>query len=90
MGNGNSRFTISGRVTLLGQGLQDVIVTANGANGVITDADGYYTIPNLTANTYTMTPLLYGYTFGELFNNSVTVGPELHAARTSRPRRTPW
>ncbi|MGB8166735.1 MAG: Calx-beta domain-containing protein [Chthoniobacteraceae bacterium] len=75
VGNGNGRFTISGRVTLLGQGLQDVVITANGANGVVTDADGYYTIPNLAANTYTMTPLLYGYTFGELFNNSVTVGP---------------
>ncbi len=75
VGNGNGRFTISGRVTLLGVGLQDVVITANGANGVVTDAGGYYTIPNLTANTYTMTPLLYGYTFGELFNNSVTVGP---------------
>lgn len=75
VGNGNSRFTISGRVTLLGQGLQDVVVTANGANGVVTDAEGYYTIPNLAVNTYSMTPLLYGYTFSELFNNSVSVGP---------------
>ncbi|MFZ4765170.1 MAG: Calx-beta domain-containing protein, partial [Roseimicrobium sp.] len=75
VGNGNSRYTISGRVTLLGHGLQDVVITANNSNGVVTDADGYYTIPNLAANTYTMTPLLYGYTFGELFNNSVTVGP---------------
>ena len=68
-------FTISGRVTLLGQGLQDVVITANNANGVITDADGYFTIAGLTANTYTLTPLLYGYSFGELFNNSITVGP---------------
>ncbi len=75
VGNGNSRFTISGRVTLLGAGLQDVVITANGANGVVTDSDGYYTIPNLAANTYTLTPLLYGYAFGELFNNSITVGP---------------
>ena len=57
------------------QGLQDVVITANGANGVISDADGYFTIPALTANTYTLTPLLYGYSFGELFNNSITVGP---------------
>jgi len=50
---------------LLGQGLQDVVVQANGANGVVTDANGNYAIPNLrAANTYTMTPLLYGYTFG--------------------------
>lgn len=73
-------FTISGRVTLQGQGLQDVVVTANNANGVITDADGYFTIPNLSANTYTLTPMLYGYTFGELFNNSITVGPSFTGA----------
>ena len=75
-----STFTISGRVTLLGQGLSDVVVTANGANGVISDADGYFTIPNLSANTYTLTPLLYGYSFGELFNNSITVGPSFSGA----------
>ena len=80
VGNGNGRFTISGRITSLGAGLPNVIVTANGANGVITDSDGYYTIPNLAANTYTMSPLLYGYTFGELFQNSVTVGPGFDGA----------
>ncbi len=73
-------FTISGRVTMLGAGLSDVAVTANGANGVITDADGYFTIPNLGANTYTLTPLLYGYSFNELFNNSITVGPSFMGA----------
>ncbi len=73
-------FTISGRVTLLGAGLQDVVVMANGANGVVTDADGYFTIPNLSANNYTLTPLLYGYSFGELFNNSITVGPNFTGA----------
>lgn len=75
-----STFTISGRVTLLGQGLPDVVITANNANGVISDADGYFTIPNLSANTYTLTPLLYGYSFGELFNNSITVGPSFSGA----------
>ena len=80
VGNGNSTYTISGRITAQGQGLQDVVVTANGANGVVTDADGYYTISNLTANTYTMTPLLYGYSFAELFNNSITVGPNATGA----------
>ncbi|MFN0077536.1 MAG: Calx-beta domain-containing protein [Prosthecobacter sp.] len=73
-------FTISGRVTLLGQGVPDAVVTANNANGVISDADGYFTIPNLTANTYTLTPLLYGYTFGDLFNNSIVVGPSFSGA----------
>jgi len=73
-------FNINGRVTLLGQGLSGVVVTANNANGVISDADGYFTIPGLSANTYTLTPLLYGYTFSELFNNSITVGPSFSGA----------
>jgi len=76
----STTFTISGRVTLQGQGLQDVVITANNANGVISDADGYFTIPNLSANTYTLTPLLYGYSFSELFNNSITVGPSFSGA----------
>ena len=76
----SSTFTISGRVTLLGAGLQDVVVMANNANGVVTDADGYFTIPNLSANTYTLTALLYGYSFSELFNNSITVGPSFSGA----------
>ena len=76
----STTFTISGRVTLQGQGLQDVVVTANNANGVISDADGYFTIAGLSANTYTLTPLLYGFSFGELFNNSITVGPSFSGA----------
>lgn len=80
VGNGNSRFTISGRVTAGGVGLPGVLLNANGTNPVITDADGYYTIANLSANTYTVTPLLYGYTFSELFNNSITVGPNFAGA----------
>jgi len=88
-GNGGGRFTISGRVTLGGQGLANVIVNANSANGVITDSDGRYIIPNLAAGTYVMTPLLYGYSFGELFNNSVTIGPNFDGAdfeATESPR----
>jgi regulation of enolase protein 1 (concanavalin A-like superfamily) len=76
----STTFTISGRVTLMGEGLPDVVVTANNANGVISDADGYFTIPNLAANTYTLTPLLYGYSFSELFNNSIVVGPSFSGA----------
>ena len=75
-----STFTISGRVTIGGAGLSDVVVTANNANGVITDADGYFTVANLPANTYSLTPLLYGYSFSELFNNSITVGPSFTGA----------
>lgn len=55
--------------------MANVLLNANGINPTITDSDGYYTIANLAANTYSVTPLLYGYSFSELFNNSVAVGP---------------
>src|SRR5262249_31925915 len=81
VGTGNSRFMISGRITDdAGAGVPNAIVPANGANAATTDSDGDYTITNLTANTYTMTPLLYGYSFSETFNNSVTVGPSFSGA----------
>jgi len=80
VGTGGGRFTISGRVMAGGMGLPGVLLTANGTNPSITDADGFYTIANLAANTYSVTPQLYGYTFGELFNNSITVGPNFSGA----------
>lgn len=80
VGNGGSRYTISGRITQLGAGVPDVVITANGANGVVTDDDGFFTIPNLSSNTYTLTPLLYGFTFSEQFNNSITVAPNFEGA----------
>jgi Calx-beta domain/PKD domain len=80
VGNGGGKFTISGRVTQDGAGLAGVIVNANSANGVITDSDGRYLIPNLAAGTYVMTPLLYGFTFTELFNNSALIGPNFQGA----------
>lgn len=83
VGSGNSRFTISGRITLGADGVPNVGVTANGTNGVVTDDDGYFTIPNLSANTYTLTPLRYGFTFSEQFNNSITVGPNFDGANFS-------
>ena len=73
-------YTIEGRITLDGLGLQDVVVNANNSNAVITDADGNFTIPNLSANTYTLTALRYGYSFSELFNNSISVGPSFSGA----------
>jgi hypothetical protein len=79
-GNGGGRFTISGRITLGGLVVEGVLVNANSANGVVTDSDGRYTIPNLAAGTYVITPLLYGYSFAELFNNSVAVGPNFAGA----------
>ena len=80
VGTGGGKFLISGRVTADGVGLPNVLMNANSSNPVVTDADGYYTIANLAANTYSVTPLLYGYTFNELFNNSVTVGPNYNGA----------
>ncbi len=80
VGNGGGKFTVGGRVTVDGQALAGVTVNANSANGVITDSDGRYLIPNLAAGTYIMTPLLYGYTFTELFNNSAVVGPNFSGA----------
>ena len=83
VGSGNSRYIINGRVTMGGVGLPNVTMTANNANGVITDNDGYYSIPNLVAGTYVVTPLLYGYNFSELFNNSITVAPNYSGANFS-------
>ncbi len=80
VGTGGGRFTISGRVMAGEQGLPGVLLTANGTNPSITDSEGYYTIANLTANTYSVTPQLYGYSFGELFNNSLPVGPNYNGA----------
>lgn len=80
VGNGGGRYAISGRVTALGSGVPNVTVNANGTNSVVTDSDGYYVIPNLSPTTYSMTALLYGYAFSEIFNNSVTVGPNFAGA----------
>lgn len=89
VGNGGGRFTLSGLVTRNGQGLGNVIVQANSANAVITDSAGRYTMPNLPAATYVVTAALYGYTFTELFNNNITLGPsfagaDFEAGATSR------
>jgi regulation of enolase protein 1 (concanavalin A-like superfamily) len=78
-----TKFNIAGRVTAGGVGLPGVLLNANGLNPVITDQDGYYTITNLAANTYAVTPLLYGYSFNELFNNAITVGPSFTGANFS-------
>jgi len=80
VGNGGGKFTISGRVTLSGQGLEGVLVNANNANAVVTDSAGRFTVTNLSAATYTLSALYAGYTFAELFNNSITVGPNFDGA----------
>lgn len=76
VGDGGGRSVITGRVTQDGAGLAGVTVNANSANGVITDSDGYYTIPNLPeATTWVLTPLRHGWTFNPLFGNSVRTPP---------------
>ncbi len=89
VGSSGGKFTINGRVTAGGAGLGNVVILANAANGVVTDSDGRYTIPNLGAATYSLTAALYGYSFVELFNNNITVGPgftgaDFEAAATPR------
>ncbi|MEQ1748466.1 MAG: Calx-beta domain-containing protein [Prosthecobacter sp.] len=80
VGNGGSRFTISGRVTKNGVGMVGVNVTTSGTNGTLTDSDGYYVIANLAAGSYSATPAGHGYVFNEEFNNSITVGPSFTGA----------
>lgn len=80
VGTGGGRFTISGRITKEGVGLKGINVSTSGTNGTLTDSDGFFTISNLTAGTYTITPAQHGSVFNELFNNTVTVGPSFSGA----------
>lgn len=80
VGNGGSKFTISGRITKNGVGMVGVNVTTSGTNGTLTDSDGYYVIANLSAGSYSATPAGHGYNFTEGFNNSITVGPSFSGA----------
>ncbi|MEN3943022.1 Calx-beta domain-containing protein [Prosthecobacter sp. SYSU 5D2] len=80
VGTGGGRFTISGRITKEGSGLKGINVSTSGTNGTLTDSDGFYTISNLNAGTYTITPAQHGSVFNELFNNTVTVGPSFSGA----------
>lgn len=80
VGTGGGRFTISGRITKEGAGMRGINVSTSGTNGTLTDSDGYYTISNLAAGTYTVTPAEHGLVFNELFNNSITVGPSFKGA----------
>lgn len=64
-------FTISGRVTLNGTGLSNVMLTLSGAASKTTTADtnGSYSFVGLPDGTYTITPSLSGYTFDPVSNN---------------------
>jgi regulation of enolase protein 1 (concanavalin A-like superfamily) len=80
VGNGNGKFTISGRITRQGVGVPNISVTTGGTNGTVTDSDGNYVISNLAAGSYTVTPASHGCVFSELFNNTISVGPSCGGA----------
>lgn len=71
---GTHLFTISGFVTLQGQGIQGVTVAA-GNQTTQTQANGKYILAGLPAGTYTVTPTKSLVTFAPL-SASVTVGPD--------------
>jgi hypothetical protein len=56
-------YSISGTITLNGQGLSDVTVSYGGNNSVMTDGSGAYSISGVVNGSYTLTPSLAGYTF---------------------------
>ncbi|MDD5343973.1 MAG: carboxypeptidase-like regulatory domain-containing protein, partial [Smithella sp.] len=60
---GTPLYSISGAVT--GDVKYQVLITLSGAGSATTwtDANGNYTLPNLVAGSYTVTPSLAGYTF---------------------------
>lgn len=68
-------YSISGRVTYNGTGLQGVtvLVTGAGSGVVATDADGNYALTGARAGSYTITPSRSGYAFTPT-NRAVTVG----------------
>lgn len=80
VGSGNSRYTIAGRITRAGQGIPNITVGTGGANGTLTDSDGYYTISNLAAGNYSVIAEEHGLVFNNQFNNSITVGPSFSGA----------
>ena len=80
VGNGNTRYTIRGRLTQNGVPMAGFNMTTSGLNGTLTDSDGRYVISNLAAGTYTVTPAGHGWQFNELFNNNITVGPSFDGA----------
>jgi hypothetical protein len=69
-------FTISGRVADGGnQPIAGATVSAGGGRTAITGADGAYTIQDLPAGAYTVTPSKGSYAFSPA-SRSVTVGPD--------------
>ncbi|PDV98008.1 clostripain-related cysteine peptidase [Candidatus Chloroploca asiatica] len=55
-------FPVTGRVTLDGVGLADVVIT-DGTRSATTDSTGVYTLADVPYGTHVLTPTLAGYTF---------------------------
>ncbi|MDD5523951.1 MAG: carboxypeptidase-like regulatory domain-containing protein [Smithella sp.] len=72
---GTPLYSISGVVT--GDVKYQVLITLSGAGSATTwtDANGNYTLPNLVAGSYTVTPSLAGYTFSSPL--TPTLGPSI-------------
>lgn len=68
-------YTISGRVTdVTGDGIPGVTIRTNTNRNTTTNANGNYTLSDLSARTYIITPLKNGYTFSPN-PSSITVPP---------------
>ena len=65
-------YGISGSVTLNGSGLSDVKVSTDASHFAYTTSSGTFTITGLSNGTYTVTPVLIGYTFSPA-SQSVTI-----------------
>jgi hypothetical protein len=75
VGGGNTLF-ISGRVTDGSSNpISGVAVSAGAGGSATTDANGYYTITDLSNGTYTLTPTKSGYTFSPP-SRTVSVPPD--------------
>jgi hypothetical protein len=65
-------YSISGTISLNGQGLSGVTVNYGGNNSVTTNGSGAYSISGLANGSYTLTPSLAGYSFNPT-NQAITI-----------------
>jgi pimeloyl-ACP methyl ester carboxylesterase len=68
-----SRFSISGRVTVDGVGIDGVVVRTNSGESAISDAQGFYEIANLRYGNYQLSASRAGYLFPD--QRGVTLPP---------------
>lgn len=69
-------YSISGRIRDVGNNpISGVTISAGSGGNAVTNSSGYYTIINLIAGTYAITPTKFGYTFSPP-TRSVSVPPD--------------